>query len=86
VARKNPVRQLERVLIGRIRAVAEERGMPMSHLAARAGISRSSLWEVMNGRASPTLDWVQRIAEVLEVEPLALMTGEPVRLPRRKPR
>ena len=78
------MRRLERVLIGRIRQLTEEREMPMSHLAGRAGISRSNLWEVMNGRASPTLDWVQRVAEVLDVEPTELLVGKPVRLPKAK--
>lgn len=59
--------------------------MPMSHLAARAGISRSSMLEVMGGRASPTLDWVQRVAEVLEVEPIELLRGEPVKLAAKRP-
>src|SRR5690606_20708785 len=78
VARSNPVGPLEGVLIGKVREVAEAKGMPMSHVSARAGISRSSMWEVMNGRASPTLDWVQRVAEVLDVDPLELLQGKPV--------
>lgn len=77
------MKRLERILIRQIRLVADAKGVPMSHLADRAAISRSSLWEVTNGRASPTLDWVQRIAEALEVDPLDLLQGEPARLPRR---
>jgi transcriptional regulator with XRE-family HTH domain len=84
VARKNPVRKLERILIGRIKELTSEQSMPMSHLAGRAGIARSSLWAVMNGHTSPTLDWVQRIAEVLEVEPIELLTGQPVRLRKKR--
>lgn len=67
----------------RIRLVADAKGMPMSHVSARAGISRRSMWVVMNGRASPTLDRVQSVAEVLDVEPLELLQGKLVRLPKR---
>ncbi len=46
----------------------------MSHLADRAGVTRSHLWNVMAGRASPTVQWLAKIAAVLDVDPVALMT------------
>lgn len=82
MVRSIPVGKLERILIGQIRATVEAQDLAMSHLADRAGISRSSMWEVMSGRASPTLAWIQRVAEVLEVDPAKLLVGEPVRLPK----
>lgn len=43
--RKNPVRRLERILARRIREVAATKEIPLSHVADRAGLSRSLLWE-----------------------------------------
>jgi transcriptional regulator with XRE-family HTH domain len=64
---------LERVLARRIRAVAAERGLPLSHLADRAGMARSHLWALTSETRSATLGMVQRLAAVLEVEPLDLL-------------
>lgn len=55
--------------------------MPMSHVADRAGIARSHLWAILNAERSATLTLVQRLAEVLEVDPLELLTGDAARLP-----
>lgn len=64
---------LERVLAHRIRAVANARDMPLSHLADATGLARSYLWRLLAGESSATLASVQRMAETLEVEPLALL-------------
>lgn len=84
VPRKSPLKKLERILIKRIGEVSAEKDIGVTQLAGRAGIARSSLWAVMNGHSSPTLDWVQRIADVLEVDPVDLLVGTPARLPRKK--
>lgn len=69
------------MLAERLREVAEEREIPLSHVADRAGIARSYLWRLLAAESSATLDALQRLATVLEVTPLALVTergaGEP---------
>ena len=66
-------RPLEQVLAERIRALADERGLPISHLADRAGMARSYLWRLLAADSSATLDAVQRLAAVLDVAPLELL-------------
>jgi len=51
-----------------MRALAEGRGIPLSHLPDRAGVSRSHFSDVLAGRKSLTLKWLAGIAEVLSVD------------------
>jgi transcriptional regulator with XRE-family HTH domain len=62
------------ILSRRLREVAAERGLALTHVADRAGVGRSHLWRLLNAEASATLDAVEKIAEALDVEPLALLT------------
>jgi transcriptional regulator with XRE-family HTH domain len=78
------------VLARRLREVAAERGLALTHLADRAGVGRSHLWRLLNADASATLDAVEQIAEALDVEPLALLTpsamqAQPVAAEQRRP-
>jgi len=57
----------------RIRALAQERGITLTHLADFSGRSRSHFWDVMAGRKSPTLKWLVSISGALEVEPWVLL-------------
>lgn len=85
--RKNPVGRLERILARRIREIAAEREMPLSHLADRAELSRSLLWEIFEQQASPSLATVQKLATALELDdPLELLRGEPAPAKRVKRR
>lgn len=61
-------------LAAQIRALAEARGIPLSHVADRAGVGRAHLYGVLAGRSSPSLTWIVKIAEVLGVEPAELLT------------
>jgi transcriptional regulator with XRE-family HTH domain len=65
--------RLEQVLARRLREVAKQKGVALSHLADRAGLARSYLWKLLDGSSSATLAAVQRIAEALDVEPLLLL-------------
>ena len=62
-------------LVSRIRSIAEQRGIALSHLPDRAGVGRSHYWEVLRGRSSPTVEWLQKIAVALEVEVEDLFSG-----------
>ena len=60
--------ELHRRVVTRIREVAEERGIPLTHLPDRAGVARSHFWDVLAGRKSPTLAWLVKIAAALEAD------------------
>jgi len=49
--------------------------MPISHVADRCGMAHSYFWRLLKAQASATLAVVQRLADALEVEPLALLGG-----------
>jgi transcriptional regulator with XRE-family HTH domain len=70
-------------LAARIRALAEARGLPLSHVADRAGVGRAHLYSVLAGRSSPSLTWIVKIAEVLGVEPAELLTPIPAAPPNK---
>lgn len=65
--------QYHQQLAVRIRAIAKEKGVPLTHLADLSGRSRSHFWDVMACRKSPTLKWLISLAEALEVEPAELL-------------
>lgn len=66
---------LQDQLIALVRRSAKERGVVLSHIPDLAGISRSHFWDVLKGRKSPTLDWIQKVAASLELDAvLALET------------
>ena len=66
--------ELHERVIEHIRQLAEARAIPLSHLPDRAAVARSHFWDVMAGRKSPTLSWLERIAEVLEVDVAELLS------------
>jgi hypothetical protein len=71
------VDELHQRVVDRIREVAEKRQIPVTHLPDRAGVGRSHFWEVMAGRASPTLAWLARIAVALDVDVEELVAASP---------
>jgi hypothetical protein len=69
-------RRLEQTLAARLRELAKERGMPISHVADRCGMAHSYFWQILTARASASLSVVQRLAEALDVDPLVLLGGD----------
>ena len=63
-------------LAARIRDLADARGIALSILADRAGVGRAHLFAVLGGRSSPTVEWLVKIAAVLEVD-VAELFAEP---------
>jgi len=51
-----------------IRARAEERGIPITHLPDRAGVSRSTMFGVLKGDVSPTVRWLKQLADALDCD------------------
>jgi transcriptional regulator with XRE-family HTH domain len=69
------------VLARRLREVAAERELALMHVADREGIGRSHLWRLLNAEASATLDALEKVAEALDIDPLALLTPSGVQTP-----
>lgn len=59
---------LHRRVTKRIRELAGERKIPISHLPDHADVSRSHFWDVMAGKKSPTLAWLDKIARALDAD------------------
>ncbi len=64
-------------MTAKIRALAKGRKIAITHLAARAGVGAGHFWKVLKGESSPTVSWLERIADVLEVEVADLVTMPP---------
>jgi transcriptional regulator with XRE-family HTH domain len=67
------VASLRRVLASNIRRRADERGIALNAVADFANVSRSHLHAVLAGERSATIDWIEKIADVLQVEPWELL-------------
>jgi transcriptional regulator with XRE-family HTH domain len=57
-----------------VRRVRKERGMSLEALAHEVGLAYSYMGQIERGQRNPTLDVVERIAEVLDAQPLMLLT------------
>lgn len=57
---------LRSVFARNVRASAEARGVSLNSLADFAGVSRAQMYNVLAGNSSPSLDWIAKVATVLE--------------------
>lgn len=74
-------------LVSRIKEKAEAKHISLSHLPDRAGVSRAHFWDVLGGRKSPTVTWLRKVADALEVDGGDLLcrhSEAPVVAPRRR--
>ncbi|MEM9452570.1 MAG: helix-turn-helix transcriptional regulator [Myxococcota bacterium] len=60
-------------LADRIREACSARGLAVSRVAALAGVSRNHLFAVLAGSKAPTIDYLAKLAQVLELDPSALI-------------
>ena len=68
--------QLRSVFARNVRATAEARGLSLNGLADFAGVSRAQMYNVLAGNSSPSLDWISKVARVLEMEAWQLLMPE----------
>ena len=61
------------MLAQRIREIAAEKGVPLSHIPDRAGVARSHFYTVLGERGAATVDWIEQIAAALGCEPSDLL-------------
>ena len=64
-------------MAAKIRALAKQRNILITHLPDRAGVGAGHFWEVLKGTSSPTLVWLESIATALEVEVADLVARPP---------
>jgi len=58
-----------------LRAARIGRGLSQCELAAKIGISQARYSAIENGRSSPTLSTVVRVAAALDADPRELLAG-----------
>ena len=64
---------LERILAARLRQITQARQLGLETLAKRAHVSETNVRRIRDGKHSPTLRTLQRLAKALGVEPLLLL-------------
>ncbi|KMJ56438.1 hypothetical protein AB685_21870 [Bacillus sp. LL01] len=57
-----------------------ERGMPISELARRTGLSRVTITDIENGNTDPKFSTVMKIYEVLNIDSQQIFFGRSVNL------
>ncbi|MEN5115350.1 helix-turn-helix domain-containing protein [Brevundimonas sp. NPDC055812] len=67
--------RMAQVLGENVRRIRREREMTLETLAHEVGLAYSYLGQLERGQRNPTLGVIERIAEVLKVDPLDLLTG-----------
>jgi transcriptional regulator with XRE-family HTH domain len=60
----------------RIKKLRQKRGLSVSELARRAGVSKSLISQIENGHANPSVETVRTVATVLEVPVFSLFLEE----------
>lgn len=68
--------RMAQVLGENVRRTRREQGMTLETLAHEVGLAYSYMGQLERGQRNPTLDVVERIAGVLKVSPLALLTHD----------
>lgn len=71
-----PSRELRAVLALNVRRCAEERGLTLTALAGFADVSRAHLQDMLARKKSVRLDWLEKLARGLEIEPWKLLVPE----------
>ncbi len=56
-----------------VRRATEKQGLGVNKLADFAGVSRSQLYDVLGSKKGASVDWIDKIAEVLKMEPWQLL-------------
>jgi len=66
--------KLHRTLVGNLQRILEERGVSVRAVALAGGVNARQLGRVLDFESSPTLSWIETLAEGLEVDPLELLS------------
>jgi transcriptional regulator with XRE-family HTH domain len=69
--------RLAEIFGANVRRVRLKRGMTLESLAAEAGLAYSYMGGIERGQRNPSLDVAERIARVLESDPVTLFCAQP---------
>lgn len=64
---------IQSVVANNIRELVEDSGITFDELVEKAGVSCSHLMRVLALKSSPSIDWVQKIADALDVDIMSLV-------------
>lgn len=65
------------MLARNIRALAKERGKTLNTWADLGGVSRAQLYAVLGRKTAPSIDWVEKLADAMDVEAWTLLVPPP---------
>jgi transcriptional regulator with XRE-family HTH domain len=65
---------LKQTVAGNVRRLRQVRGYTQEELSQLAGINRNYTGMIERGERSPTVDMLEKLAQALEVDPIALVT------------
>lgn len=66
---------LREVVAKNLRRLRHAKGLSQEELAIRAGVNRNYIGMLEREENSPTVDMLEKLAEVLEADPVELLTG-----------
>jgi predicted transcriptional regulator len=66
-------KRIRTTLATNIRRRAERNGIGINRLADFAGVSRSQMYDVLGSKKGASVDWIDKVAEVFDVEPHRLL-------------
>ena len=66
-------RALKRLFARRVKQLAKERNIKISHLPDCAALSRAQFYRILGGQSSATLKQIGRLAKALNVPPSELL-------------
>ncbi|TIO84083.1 MAG: helix-turn-helix transcriptional regulator [Mesorhizobium sp.] len=69
--------RLAEIFGANVRRVRQERGMTLESLATEAGLAYSYMGGIERGQRNPSLNVAERIAKVLESDPVTLFCQSP---------
>lgn len=68
--------EIHKTLARQVKALAEAREIPLSHLPDRAGVARSHFWDVLAGQEVADVGLIAKVAVALVVEPADLVSPQ----------
>ncbi|MEI9402553.1 helix-turn-helix transcriptional regulator [Mesorhizobium argentiipisi] len=69
--------RLAEIFGANVRKVRLKRGMTLESLATEAGLAYGYMGRIERGQKNPSLDVAERIAKVLEIDPITLFRAPP---------
>ena len=67
------IMKLREIFARNMERIRQNKGISQEKLALKAGLDRTYIGRIENKDVNPSLDTVEKVAEVLEVPPIALL-------------